>query len=85
MIKNMITQIKCASISFCFSTGIYGLFLCRNIRMVLMTIEIMFLSYSFNLKLSFDYLGDAAGQIFNFFALTGTAAESQSVLQLLYF
>ena len=81
----MITQINCATISFLlFLIGMFGLFLNqKNILIMLMSMEIMFLSLSFNLILSSVYLDDIAGQIFALLVLTVTAAESSIGLAIL--
>jgi NADH-quinone oxidoreductase subunit K len=81
----MITQINCVSISFLlFLIGMFGLFLNqKNILIMLMSLEIMFLSLSFNLILSSVYLDDIAGQIFALLVLTVTAAESSIGLAIL--
>ena len=81
----MITQINCATISFLlFLIGMFGLFLNqKNILLMLMSLEIMFLSLSFNLILSSVYLDDIAGQIFALLVLTVTAAESSIGLAIL--
>ena len=78
----MITQINCATILFLI--GMFGLFLNqKNILIMLMSLEIMFLSLSFNLILSSVYLDDIAGQIFALLVLTVTAAESSIGLAIL--
>ena len=81
----MITQINCATISFLlFFFVLFGLFLNqKNILIMLMSLEIMFLSLSFNLILSSVYLDDIAGQIFALLVLTVTAAESSIGLAIL--
>ena len=81
----MITQINCATISFLlFLIGMFGLFLNqKNILIMLMSLEIMFLSLSFNVRLSSVYLDDIAGQIFALLVLTVTAAESSIGLAIL--
>ena len=81
----MITQINCATISFLlFLIVMFGLFLNqKNILIMLMSLEIMFLSLSFNLILSSVYLDDIAGQIFALLVLTVTAAESSIGLAIL--
>ena len=81
----MITQINCATISFLlFLIGMFGLFLNqKNILIMLMSLEIMFLSLSFNLILSSVYLDDIAGHIFALLVLTVTAAESSIGLAIL--
>ena len=81
----MITQINCATISFLlFLIGMFGLFLNqKNILIMLMSLELMFLSLSFNLILSSVYLDDIAGQIFALLVLTVTAAESSIGLAIL--
>jgi NADH-quinone oxidoreductase subunit K len=50
---------------------------------MLMSLEIMFLSLSFNLILTSVYLDDIAGQNFALLVLTVTAAESSIVLATL--
>jgi NADH-quinone oxidoreductase subunit K len=62
----------------------FGLFLNqKNILVMLMSLEIMFLSLSFNLILSSVYLDDIVGQIFALLVLTITAAESSIGLAIL--
>ena len=48
-----------------------------------MSLELMFLSVSFNLITLGYYLGDLTGQVFVFFVLTVVAAESAIGLALL--
>ena len=81
----MITQINCATISFLlFLIGMFGLFLNQTIFLImLISLEILFLSLSFNLILSSVYLDDIAGQIFALLVLTVTAAESSIGLAIL--
>ena len=63
---------------------IAGIFLNRkNILVLLMSLELMFLSVNFNLITLGNYLGDLTGQVFVFFVLTVVAAESAIGLALL--
>ena len=50
---------------------------------LLMSLELMFLSVNFNLITLGNYLGDLTGQVFVFFVLTVVAAESAIGLALL--
>jgi NADH-quinone oxidoreductase subunit K len=81
----MLTQINCLSISFLlFLIGMFGLFLNqKNILVMLMSLEIMFLALSFNWILSSVYIDDIMGQIFALLILTVTAAESSIGLAIL--
>ena len=64
--------------------SIAGIFLNRkNILVLLMSLELMFLSVNFNLITLGNYLGDLTGQVFVFFVLTVVAAESAIGLALL--
>ena len=66
-----------------FTLSIAGIFLNRkNILVLLMSLELMFLSVNFNL-ITRNYLGDLTGQVFVFFVLTVVAAESAIGLALL--
>ena len=63
--------------SLLFSISLAGIFLNRkNILIMLMSLELMFLSINFNFIIFGNYLNDIAGQIFVFFILTVIAAES---------
>ena len=63
--------------SILFSISLAGIFLNRkNILIMLMSLELMFLSINFNLIIFWNYLNDIAGQVFVFFILTVIAAES---------
>nr|YP_009441343.1 NADH dehydrogenase subunit 4L [Lympha mucosa]ATN23352.1 NADH dehydrogenase subunit 4L [Lympha mucosa] len=81
----MLTQINCLGTSFfLFLIGMFGLFLNqKNILVMLMSLEIMFLALSFNWILSSIYLDDIVGQIFALLILTVTAAESSIGLAIL--
>nr|YP_009515604.1 NADH dehydrogenase subunit 4L [Sirodotia delicatula]AVK39610.1 NADH dehydrogenase subunit 4L [Sirodotia delicatula] len=81
----MLTQVTCLNVSFLlFLIGTFGLFLNqKNILVMLMSLEIMFLSLSFNWIVSSIYLDDIVGQIFALFILTVTAAESSIGLAIL--
>ena len=60
-----------------FMIGVVGIFLNRkNIIILLMAIELMFLAVNMNFIAFSYYLGDIAGQIFVFFILTVAAAEA---------
>ncbi|MBK46470.1 MAG: NADH-quinone oxidoreductase subunit NuoK [Gammaproteobacteria bacterium] len=63
--------------SLLFSISLAGIFLNRkNILIMLMSLELMFLAINFNFIIFGNYLNDIAGQIFVFFILTVIAAES---------
>ena len=63
--------------SVLFSISLTGIFLNRkNILIMLMSLELMFLSINFNFIIFGNYLNDIAGQVFVFFILTVIAAES---------
>ena len=63
--------------SILFSISLAGIFLNRkNILIMLMSLELMFLSIYFNFIIFGNYLNDIAGQVFVFFILTVIAAES---------
>jgi NADH-quinone oxidoreductase subunit K len=63
--------------SILFSISLAGIFLNRkNIIIMLMSLELMFLSINFNFIIFGNYLNDLTGQIFVFFILTVVAAES---------
>lgn len=70
--------------SFLFTIGFFGIFLNqKNILILLMSLEIIFLSISFNLIFSSIYLDDISGQIFSIIILTIAAAESSIGLAIL--
>lgn len=81
----MLNQIDCISISFIlFLIGVLGIFLNqKNILLMLMSIEIMFLVISFIWIFSSIYLDDVIGQIFALLILTVAAAESSIGLAIL--
>ena len=63
--------------SVLFSISLAGIFLNRkNILIMLMSLELMFLSINFNFIIFGNFLNDIAGQVFVFFILTVKAAES---------
>ena len=63
--------------SVLFSISLAGIFLNRkNIFIMLMSLELMFLSTNFNFIIFGNFLNDIAGQVFVFFILTVIAAES---------
>ena len=63
--------------SILFSIALAGIFLNRkNIIIMLMSLELMFLSINYNFIIFGNYLNDLVGQVFVFFILTVVAAES---------
>lgn len=67
-----------------FLISILGMFLNKkNILIMLMALEMMFLAISFNLIYSSIYLDDINGQIFALLILTVAAAESSIGLAIL--
>ena len=67
-----------------FSIGLFGVFLNRkNIIMILVSIEILFLAISINFSILSIYLDDIAGHVFVIFILTIAAAESGIGLSLI--
>ena len=81
----MLTQLNCIQIStILFLISVLGLFLNqKNILIMLMSLEMMFLSISFNLIFFSIYLDDIMGQIFALLILTVAAAESSIGLAIL--
>ena len=81
----MFTQINCMSISsLIFLISVLGIFLNqKNILVMLMSLEMMFLAISFNLIFSSIHLDDIVGQIFSLLILTVAAAESSIGLAIL--
>ena len=70
------------AIMFCLS--IAGIFLNRkNVIILLMSIELMFLAVNMNFVAFSHFLGDIAGQVFVFFILTVAAAEAAIGLAIL--
>nr|YP_011017704.1 NADH dehydrogenase subunit 4L [Griffithsia okiensis]WQF69527.1 NADH dehydrogenase subunit 4L [Griffithsia okiensis] len=78
-------QINSISIALLlFSISLIGLFLNqKNILIMLMSLEMIFLSISFSLVFSSIYLDDILGQIFAILILTVAAAESSIGLAIL--
>nr|WCH57702.1 NADH dehydrogenase subunit 4L [Hypnea musciformis] len=69
---------------FLFLVSILGLFINqKNILVMLMSLEMMFLSVNFNLIASSVHLDDISGQIFSLLILTVAAAESSIGLAIL--
>ena len=63
--------------SILISIALAGIFLNRkNIIIMLMSLELMFLSINYNFIIFGNYLNDLVGQVFVFFILTVVAAES---------
>ena len=81
----MYEQINYINIStLLFLISIIGIFLNqRNILVMLMSLEMMFLAVSFNLIFSSILLDDVTGQIFSLLILTVAAAESSIGLAIL--
>ena len=70
--------------TYLFLISIIGIFLNqKNILVMLMSLEMMFLAISFNLIFSSIYLDDIVGQIFSILILTVAAAESSIGLAIL--
>ena len=60
-----------------FTTGVIGIFLNRkNVIVILMSIELIFLAVNINLVSFSIFLNDLNGQIFTLFILTVAAAEA---------
>lgn len=81
----MFEQLNCMNVSsLLFLVSVIGIFLNqRNILVMLMSLEMMFLSVSFNLIFSSIHLDDITGQIFSLLILTVAAAESSIGLAIL--
>lgn len=81
----MLTQIECLNIAFLlFLVSFLGIFLNqKNILVMLMSLEMMFLTVSFILIFSSIYLDDIVGQIFSLLILTVAASESSIGLAIL--
>nr|WOA02305.1 NADH dehydrogenase subunit 4L [Gloiopeltis furcata] len=81
----MTEQFNCASVSsLLFLISVVGMFLNqKNILVMLMSLEMMFLSISFNLIFTSICLDDIAGQVFSLLILTVAAAESSVGLAIL--
>ncbi len=58
-----------------FLIGVAGVLIRRNIIMILLSIELMLNATNINFVAFSSYLGNLAGQVFVFFALTVAAAE----------
>nr|YP_009988359.1 NADH dehydrogenase subunit 4L [Gelidiella flabella]QNM39635.1 NADH dehydrogenase subunit 4L [Gelidiella flabella] len=81
----MYEQINYINVStLLFLISVIGIFLNqRNILVMLMSLEMMFLAISFNLIFSSILLDDIIGQIFSLLILTVAAAESSIGLAIL--
>nr|WCH57822.1 NADH dehydrogenase subunit 4L [Hypnea edeniana] len=67
-----------------FLTSIIGIFINqKNILVMLMSLEMMFLSVNFNLIAGSIHLDDISGQIFSLLILTVAASESSIGLAIL--
>ena len=58
-----------------FLIGLVGVLVRRNIIIILLSIELMLNATNINFVAFSSYLGNVAGQVFVFFALTVAAAE----------
>jgi len=81
----MLHQINYINVSLLlFLISMLGMFLNqKNILVMLMSLEMMFLTVSFNWISSSIYLDDIVGQIFSLLILTVAAAESSIGLAIL--
>nr|AHB34964.1 NADH dehydrogenase subunit 4L [Neoporphyra perforata]AHB35413.1 NADH dehydrogenase subunit 4L [Neoporphyra perforata]AIB08101.1 NADH dehydrogenase subunit 4L [Neoporphyra perforata]AIB08190.1 NADH dehydrogenase subunit 4L [Neoporphyra perforata]AIB08247.1 NADH dehydrogenase subunit 4L [Neoporphyra perforata] len=81
----MITQLYCENYTFfLFFLGVLGIFLNqKSIIIVIMSLEIMFLSVSFNFIYFSIYLDNIIGQLFALAILTVAASESSIGLAIL--
>jgi NADH-quinone oxidoreductase subunit K len=60
-----------------FFSGLCGVFLNRkNVLIIIMSIELVFLSINFNFLIASVFLDDLVGQLMTLFVLTVAAAES---------
>ena len=59
-----------------FLIGLVGVLVRRNIIIILLSIELMLNATNINFVAFSSYLGNLAGQVFVFFALTVAAAEA---------
>lgn len=67
-----------------FTIGLFGFFLNRrNLIVLLMAVELMLLSASFNFVAFSSWFNDTSGQVFVFFVLTVAAAEAAIGLAIL--
>ncbi len=67
-----------------FTIGLFGFFLNRrNLIVLLMAVELMLLSASFNFVAFSSWFNDVSGQVFVFFVLTVAAAEAAIGLAIL--
>ena len=70
--------------SMLFTIGVIGVFLNRkNVIIILMSLELIFLSISINLVAFSSFLDDPSGQIFSLFILTVAAGEAAIGLAIL--
>nr|YP_009774175.1 NADH dehydrogenase subunit 4L [Caulacanthus okamurae]QIZ74792.1 NADH dehydrogenase subunit 4L [Caulacanthus okamurae] len=81
----MISQFNYMNVSIMlFLISVLGMFLNqKNILIMLMSLEMMFLSVSFNLIFCSIHLDDILGQVFSLVILTVAAAESSIGLAIL--
>lgn len=81
----MLNLMNCITIlCILFLIGVFGMILNkRNILLMLMSLEMMFLAISFNWIFSSIYLDDIVGQIFSLLILAVAAAESSIGLAIL--
>ena len=67
-----------------FLIGLVGVLVRRNIIIILLSIELMLNATNINFVAFSSYLGNLAGQVFVFFALTVAAAEVAVGLSLIH-
>ena len=66
-----------------FTLGIFGIFLDRNVIVILMSVELILLAVNINFVAFLPALGDLVGQVFALFVLTVAAAEAAIGLAIL--
>lgn len=67
-----------------FTIGVLGIFLNKkNVIIILMSIELLFLSVNINFIAFSSYLNDISGQVFAMFTLTVAASEAAIGLAIL--
>ena len=59
-----------------FVIGVFGIFINRNVIIILMSIELILASVNINFAVFSSYLGDLVGQVFAMFILTVANAEA---------
>ena len=67
-----------------FTLGVFGIFLnCKNVIVILMSIELILLAVNINFVAFSTHLGDITGQVFALLVLTVAAAEAAIGLAIL--